>query len=162
MSITDTRKSEIESIIDTVLGPYSRNLDDFRLEDIREQYRILLIGTTRRIPIDGKSSVFIVVDDYVIAFHKDIEITPNLMAHELGHIVLEHLGVRKRYFESLSGYQKWERYVVRKEEPPFPWGDTPQERIEANYFSEYWCKRLQDINWLKGLEIRDLDNLKRK
>ena len=64
---------EIESMVDDMLRPYEPDLTAFRLEEIREQYRIWLIGTSRRVPYQGDALVFPVQDDYIIALHPEFQ-----------------------------------------------------------------------------------------
>ncbi|MBI2112165.1 type II toxin-antitoxin system HicB family antitoxin [Candidatus Woesearchaeota archaeon] len=100
--------------------------------------------------------VFDVLGSYVILFEKDVEVTTKLVGHELGHVVL-HLAEMSK----LSRYSQWERRVMRSflQDGRKRIGDTPQENAEADYFSEYWNRKLDGVDWLRGTVIEDLDDL---
>ncbi|MFH1073403.1 MAG: hypothetical protein V1743_08300 [Nanoarchaeota archaeon] len=162
MDIPYSRKKEIDAVIEDILTPYEHWLASFTFEQLRERFHIWKILVTN-IWDATPGLTFGVRGSYVIVLKNGEENKEKTLGHELGHLALSHLEKRVeervQYFSSLSRYQKWERYVVNKEEPPFPFGDNPMEYAEAEYFSECFTKKLRGVDWLRGLKVENLDNI---
>ena len=79
--------------------------------------------------------------------------TPELMGHELGHIVLGHMDNGKQPLQDLPPDGRWDRFF-------FQVNEKPGERAKTIYFSRYLNQRLAGLDWLENLTIVDLDNLR--
>ncbi|RMF55020.1 hypothetical protein D6745_03305 [Candidatus Woesearchaeota archaeon] len=139
MQLTEERKEEIRRSVEELLEPYNGNLRSFTLQEERERLGIVLIGYSRHVSKELEIELYCIEGAaYIIAIHPSLRrISGYMLGHEIGHIQLGHLPARK------------------VESPE----DTPIEREEANYFSEYLNKRLSGINWLKGLKVENIDDL---
>jgi len=175
MTLPEYRKSEIERKIDSVLKPYEANLVEFSLEDIRKEYDIFIVCKGKGVYPGSKAMVFQLPEEVgqfeesnVVAIEPDVDPTPELIGHELGHIVLGHSVKREieYYGKPLSELSSFCRWVIEVEKKPLgpahKFGDTPLEREEANYFSQYWNKRLEGVDWLRNTEIVDMDEFRHK
>jgi len=166
--LSNGRKEDIERIVDDVLAPYESNLENFDFREIMNEYNIIKIrmhkgftpgGQLVVVKADQKNGLYGILLDSERYKQKE-----DIIGHEFAHLKLDHPVLREiaRYgkaLNELSGFQQWHRMLEAEKKPdPFPnLGDTPEEHAEANYFSQYWNKRLECVDWLRNAEIEDGD-----
>ncbi len=165
MKVPEQRKKEIRETIDDVLKPYKSNPKEFTVDKIFKEYSIAKIFKSdfiSKVGAKGVVNYLSEVNKYVIIIGKIDKYLFRVIGHELGHVVLGHLyddmKIACAEINKIVGYHRFEKEAIRKEKIIIPQkdGDTPEQNAEANYFSRYFNKRLEGINWLKGYEITEV------
>jgi len=142
MELTRERKQEIQEIVDKIYDKSCNgySFDDFAIENRIERIREYDFGS------DGAqvALTFRFNDGYAIVISKEtpLEERTELYGHEFGHVCLGH--VEPMDFKVDNAIEIGE---IK--------GDSPEERAEADYFKEQFCKRFSHNGWLDLEKLKD-------
>ncbi|MCD4770996.1 M56 family metallopeptidase [archaeon] len=151
MTLNISREREIEQSVEDSISYHDGNIEDYRLQDHLSRMGIYKIFSDKYSPRKGILKYF--SDKLIMILKEGIDNLEEVIAHEIGHVELGHM-ISRQQIAQLSPYALWERVHVKKEK--YPEGDTPQEKVEADYFSRKWCEKLDGIKWLDRLEVISL------